>query len=50
MLFQDLLKRISEKLNQSQIPYMVIGGQAILVYGEPRFTEFVKSVLFQWKI
>jgi hypothetical protein len=38
-MFQALLARLSEVFEKSKIPYMVIGGQAVLVYGEPRFTK-----------
>ncbi len=32
------LKDIAQLLKKSNIPYMVMGGQAIVVYGRPRFT------------
>jgi len=38
-MFKELLEKIALKLEQSDIPYMVIGGQAVLVYGEPRLTR-----------
>jgi len=38
-MFKNLLEKIALKLEQSDIPYMVIGGQAVLVYGEPRLTR-----------
>lgn len=44
-MFQDLLVRLSEVLEKSGIPYMVIGGQAVLVYGEPRFTKDIDITL-----
>ncbi|MBA3063361.1 MAG: hypothetical protein FP833_10490 [Atribacteria sp.] len=31
-MFQKLLKKISDELNTHNIPYMVIGGQAVLHY------------------
>ena len=38
-MFKTLLKKIVEQLEKAGIPYMVIGGQAVLVYGEPRLTK-----------
>ncbi len=34
-----LLNAISKILNREKISFMVIGGQAMLVYGEPRMTK-----------
>jgi len=36
--FESLLSKISQALEKEGIPYMVIGGQAVLLHGEPRFT------------
>ena len=44
-MFQALLVRLSEAFEKSKIPYMVIGGQAVLVYGEPRFTKDIDITL-----
>ncbi|MGB9004685.1 MAG: nucleotidyl transferase AbiEii/AbiGii toxin family protein [Candidatus Aminicenantales bacterium] len=44
-MFQNLLERIGRAFRQSQIPYMVIGGQAVLVYGEPRLTKDIDITL-----
>ena len=38
MELNSLLENISGSLERYQIPYMVIGGQAVLLYGEPRLT------------
>jgi len=38
-MFQVLLKRIVRELTKLNIPYMLIGGQAVLLYGEPRLTR-----------
>jgi hypothetical protein len=38
-MFERLLKRLARGLNQAGLPYMVIGGQAVLLYGEPRLTK-----------
>jgi predicted nucleotidyltransferase len=40
-----LLEQIALVLDEHQIPYMVIGGQAVLVYGEPRLTQDVDVTL-----
>ncbi len=44
-MFQRLLERLAKKLSRSNIPYMVIGGQAVLLYGEPRFTRDIDITL-----
>src|SRR4030043_454817 len=44
-MFEDLLERLALSLEQSGIPYMVIGGQAVLVYGEPRLTRDIDITL-----
>lgn len=38
-MFEDLLKRIAQGLDARKIPYMVIGGQAVLIYGQARATN-----------
>ncbi len=32
-------------MNKASIPYMVIGGQAVLLYGEPRLTRDIDIIL-----
>lgn len=44
-MFNQLLERIALSLEQRQIPYMVIGGQAVLIYGEPRLTRDIDITL-----
>lgn len=44
-MFQRLLKKISRELRKASIPYMVIGGQAVLLYGEPRLTRDIDITL-----
>lgn len=39
------MRKIAEKLQESDIPYMVIGGQAVLLYGEPRLTRDIDITL-----
>jgi len=38
-MFEELLKKIANAMDENALPYMVIGGQAVLVYGEPRLTR-----------
>jgi len=38
-VFESLLRKIALQLKKASIPYMVIGGQAVLLYGEPRLTR-----------
>ena len=44
-MFQKLLKKIAQELDKVDIQYMVIGGQAILLYGEPRLTKDIDITL-----
>ena len=44
-MFQRLLKKVSLQLRKDSIPYMVIGGQAVLLYGEPRLTRDIDITL-----
>ena len=44
-MFQRLLKKISRELRKVSIPHMVIGGQAVLLYGEPRLTGDIDIAL-----
>jgi predicted nucleotidyltransferase len=38
-VFDQVLKKIAKAFDAAAIPYMIIGGQAVLYYGEPRFTR-----------
>jgi hypothetical protein len=40
-MFQELLEALAQELEARAIPYMLIGGQAVLLYGVPRLTEDV---------
>lgn len=40
-----LLEQIAIALEERRIPYMVIGGQAVLLYGEPRLTQDIDVTL-----
>jgi len=44
-MFERLLARIARALDESGIAYMVIGGQAVLVHGEPRLTKDIDVTL-----
>jgi len=37
-MFEQLLARLGRALDAASIPYMLIGGQAVLLHGEPRAT------------
>lgn len=38
-MFEELLAKIGAGLKRHGFPYMIIGGQAVLLYGEPRLTR-----------
>jgi predicted nucleotidyltransferase len=44
-MFERLLADLARALDAAGIPYMVIGGQAVLLYGEPRLTRDVDLTL-----
>jgi hypothetical protein len=44
-MFQSLLVKLATALERAGIPYMVIGGQAVLQYGEPRLTRDIDITL-----
>jgi len=44
-MFQQLLTKIAKTLDRLRIAYMVIGGQAVLLYGEPRLTKDIDITL-----
>lgn len=43
--FTGLLTGIASELRQSGIPFMLIGGQAVLLHGRPRLTEDIDVTL-----
>ncbi|MBM4184420.1 MAG: nucleotidyltransferase family protein [Gemmatimonadetes bacterium] len=43
--FAGILARISSALDERKIPFMLIGGQAVLVHGEPRLTQDIDVTL-----
>jgi hypothetical protein len=44
-MLEELFHRIAAALNQAALPYMIIGGQAVLLYGEPRLTKDIDITL-----
>jgi predicted nucleotidyltransferase len=44
-MFEKLLIKIGTALDKKAIPYMIIGGQAVLLYGEPRLTRDIDVTL-----
>jgi hypothetical protein len=44
-VFEALLKLLAIELDRAQIAYMVIGGQAVQLYGEPRMTRDIDLTL-----
>lgn len=44
-MFEKILARLATRLKAKDIPYMIIGGQAVLLYGEPRLTRDIDITL-----
>jgi hypothetical protein len=44
-MFEELLSKIGLCLDNQSLPYMIIGGQAVLLYGEPRLTRDIDITL-----
>jgi predicted nucleotidyltransferase len=44
-MFQQLIIKVTRALEKSKIPYMIIGGQAVLLYGTPRLTRDIDITL-----
>ena len=44
-MLNELLRKIAQSLNSHKIPYMIIRGQAALIYREPRFTNDIDIIL-----
>lgn len=44
-MLEKLIKKIAQRLDEDKIPYMVIGGQAVLVYGRARLTRDIDITL-----
>jgi predicted nucleotidyltransferase len=43
--FDGLIARLAQALTDRRLPFMVIGGQAVLLHGEPRFTADIDITL-----
>jgi hypothetical protein len=43
--FAELIARVAVALEAKRIPFMLIGGQAVLLHGEPRLTQDVDVTL-----
>lgn len=44
-MFEKLIKKIAQYLDRAKIPYMIIGGQAVLLYGTVRLTRDIDITL-----
>ena len=44
-MIEELLSKLAQGLDDADIPYMIIGGQAVLVYGRPRLTRDIDITL-----
>jgi hypothetical protein len=44
-MFEEILSRIGKVFQRHGLPYMIIGGQAVLLYGEPRLTRDIDITL-----
>jgi len=44
-MFQEVIKKVSAALEAKQIPYMIIGGHAVILYGEARLTRDIDITL-----
>ena len=44
-MFEELLSGLGNSLEKHGLPYMIIGGQAVLLYGEPRLTRDIDITL-----
>lgn len=45
MAFEKILADLSLALKKADIPYMIVGGQAVLVHGQPRLTNDIDVTL-----
>jgi hypothetical protein len=44
-MIEKLIKETARLLDRQKIPYMIIGGQAVLLYGRPRLTRDIDITL-----
>ena len=45
-MFEELIVRIAGELRKADLPYMIIGGQAVLLYGSPHMTKDIDVTLW----
>jgi len=44
-VIEKLIKKVAQRLDEDKIPYMLIDGQAVLIYGRPRLTQDIDITL-----
>jgi predicted nucleotidyltransferase len=44
-MLKELIKKLARALAANDVPYMIIGGQAAIIYREPRFTNDIDITL-----
>jgi predicted nucleotidyltransferase len=44
-MFEKIIRKLGRLLDSAKIPYMIIGGQAVLIYGTPRLTRDIDITL-----
>lgn len=44
-MFEKLLQKIARAMARNKVPYMVIGGHAVMIYGEARHTQDIDVTL-----
>jgi predicted nucleotidyltransferase len=44
-MIEELIQKITQRLDKDEIAYMIIGGQAVLLYGSPRLTRDIDITL-----
>ena len=44
-MFEELISKVAKALERAGLPYMLIGGQAVLLYGTPRMTKDIDITL-----
>jgi hypothetical protein len=44
-VIEELIQEIAQGLDKEKILYMIIGGQAVLLYGTPRLTRYIDITL-----
>lgn len=44
-MIEELIREVAQGLDAERVPYMIIGGQAVLLYGTPRLTRDIDITL-----